>query len=37
MLEKQDSVWFSNVGKIPVDQGFFFLLTIPDFGDILDI
>ena len=28
--------WFSYVGKIPDDQGFYFLPTIPDFSDISD-
>ena len=28
--------WFSYVGKIPDDQGFYFLPTIPDFADISD-
>ena len=29
--------WFSYVRKIPDDQGFYFLATIPDFADITDI
>ena len=29
--------WFSYVGKIPDDWGFYFLPTIPDFADISDI
>jgi len=29
--------WFSYVRKIPDDQGFYFLPTIPDFADISDI
>ena len=29
--------WFSSVGKIPDDRGFYFLPTIPDFADISDI
>ena len=29
--------WFSHVGKIPDDRGFYFLPTIPDFADISDI
>ena len=28
--------WFSYVGKIPDDRGFFFLLTVPDFARISD-
>jgi len=29
--------WFSYVGKIPDNRGLYFLPTIPDFADILDI
>ena len=29
--------WFSYVGKIPDDRGFYFVPTIPDFADISDI
>ena len=29
--------WFSYVGKIPDNRGFYFFLTIPDFADISDI
>jgi len=29
--------WFSYVGKIPDNRGFYFLPTIPDFADISDI
>ena len=29
--------WFSYVGKIPDDRGFYFLPTIPDFADLSDI
>ena len=28
--------WFSYVGKIPDDQGFYFLPTVPDLADISD-
>jgi len=32
-----DKAWFSYVGKIPNERGFYFLPTIPDFADISDI
>ena len=32
-----DKAWFSYVGKIPDDRGFYLLPTIPDFADISDI
>ena len=33
----QIKAWFSYVGKIPDNRGFYFLPTIPDFADISDI
>ena len=33
----QCKAWFSFVGKIPDDQGFYFFLTISDFADISDM
>ena len=32
-----DKAWFSYVGKIPNERGFYFLPTIPDIADISDI
>ena len=29
--------WFSYVGKIPGDRGFYFFPTMPDFADISDM
>ena len=33
----QTKAWFSYVGEIADDRGFYFLPTIPDFADISDI
>ena len=33
----ETKAWFSYIGKIPDDRGFYFVPTIPDFADISDI
>ena len=33
----ETKAWFSYVGKIPDDRGFYFFPTIPDFADISDM
>ena len=33
----ETKAWFSYVGKIPDDRGFYFVPTFPDFADISDI
>ena len=37
MITEVDVAWFSYVGKIPDDRGFYLLPTIPDIADVSDI